>query len=35
MKKEIMTFILTIVMALGICGAVSAGQPKPVMLWGM
>lgn len=34
MKKEIMTFILTIVMALGICGR-SIRQPKPVMLWGM
>ena len=26
MKKQIMTFILTIVMALGICGAVSAAE---------
>ena len=26
MKKQIMTFILTVVMALGICGAVSAAE---------
>ena len=31
MKKEIMTFILTIVMALGICGAVSAAEAGNVV----
>lgn len=31
MKKQIMTFILTVVMALGICGAVSAAEAGNVV----